>query len=108
MIFKKYKTFKMKDLPRAKELIEEWNKADSIRQLVRTKLKEMGLNEKMISFLQNKPGVEIIEFNFNKIVYNTTEKVSPQCDNMWGRDKQTMKALPDGRLQIEEIETDYL
>ena len=106
MIFKKYKTFKMKDLPRAKELIEEWNKADSIRQLMRTKLKEMGLNEKMISFLQDKPGVEIIEFKINRIVYNTTEKVSPQCDFMYG-DRQTMKALPDGRLQIEQTEKDY-
>ena len=106
MIFKKYKTFKMKDLPRAKELIEEWNKADSIRQLARTKLKEMGLNEKMISFLQNKPRVEIIEFKLNRIVYNTTEKVTPQCD-WYGGDSQTMKALPDGRLQIEETEKDY-
>jgi len=107
MIFKKYKTFKMKDLPRAKELIEKWNNADSIRQLARTKLKEMGLNEKMISFLQNKPRVEIIEFKLNRIVYNTTEKVSPQC-NWYGGDMQTMKALPDGRLQIEETEKDYL
>ena len=95
------KNFKMKNLPLAKDLIKEWQKADSERRLTHLKLKDLGLTDKMISFLQNKPGVEIVEFKSDKIVYNTTEKVEPHCD-WFGRGEQTMKALSNGKLQIEE------
>jgi len=104
MFGKKDKKFKMIDLPRARELVEEWKKADSKRRLIHLKLNEMGLTDKMIGFLQDKPGIEIIEFKSDRIVYNTTEQVKPECD-LFGRGQQKMKALPNGKLQIEE---DYI
>ena len=91
----------MKDLPLAKELVIDWQKANKERRLTHKKLNELGLTDKMITFLQDKPGVEIVEFEHTKIVYNTTERVRPQCD-WYGRGKQTMKALSNGKLQIEE------
>ncbi len=98
---KKDKKFNMKNLSQAKKLVGEWNKANDKRKLTYKKLNDLGLTDKMIGFLQDKPKVEIIEFKSNRIVYNTTEKVNPQCD-WYGRGKQTMKALPNGKLQIEE------
>jgi len=96
------KKFKMKDLPLAKDLIKELKEADDKRNKTWAELTEIGLTDKMIRFLREKPGVEIVEFESNKIVYNTTEQVSPRCD-WWGYEVvQKMKALSDGRLQIEE------
>ena len=92
----------MKNLPLAQDLIKELKEADNKRNKMWEELTKMGLTSKMIRFLREKPGVEIVEFKDNKIVYNTTEQVSPNC-GWYGDDvEQKMKALPDGRLQIEE------